>query len=248
MIQAVIASVLIATISLIGAFFFGSKKGIQKNTKYLLITTIGVFLSILIFELIPETIEQQETLGPIFIGIAFILSYILSYELHEKLHKNKDVDCETKGTAILLLIGDSIHNISDGIILALAFLIGSEVGWTVTVALALHELPREILEFGILKRAGYTRKETAIRNFLSASSILVGVLLVYTLENLAQEYLWVITGLAAGNLLFILANNLLPNIHGSFEKRTNFYYSASLLAVGFGIMSLILTFLNNAVH
>jgi len=141
---------------------------------------------------------------------------------------------------MLLLVGDAIHNIADGVILGGAFLIDPSVGIAVAIGLAIHEIPQEIVEFGILIRAGYTRKKAALYNLLSASSIVLGTLLIILIAEHAGEYIWLITGIAAGNLLFLATSDLLPRIHGNLKDYGGIWQSATSIAIGFVIMSVVL--------
>jgi zinc and cadmium transporter len=107
----------------------------------------------------------------------------------------------------------------------------------VGVGLILHELPQEILEYAVFIRAGYSKTQAVLRNFLSASSIIVGTFLTIVLASHAEEYLWVITGLAAGNLLYLAATDLLPRAHGDLKNYGGFRYTALAVILGFAVMT-----------
>ena len=238
--EALLASVLIASISLIGVLFFGNNKRLIGMQKYIVPMAVGIFLSLILLELIPETILLSPKLGAVAIAFGFIAFYILANVLHKKFHQLEDKDCDRKGAAMLLLVGDAIHNIADGVILGGAFLIDPSVGIAVAIGLAIHEIPQEIVEFGILIRAGYTRKKAALYNLLSASSIVLGTLLIILIAEHAGEYIWLITGIAAGNLLFLATSDLLPRIHGNLKDYGGIWQSATSIAIGFVIMSVVL--------
>lgn len=235
------ASVLVAIISLIGVLFF-NKKGLSFGKKYTAPIAVGVFLSLVLFELIPETLELSPTYGGIFVAIGFIIFYILSSLLHKKYHCSLEQDCSKKGSAMLILIGDAVHNIADGFILGGAFLIDPKIGLITAIGLALHEIPQEIIEFGILVRSGLSKKKAAFLNLLSASSIIFGTLLILLIAEHAGEYVWIITGIAAGNLLFLAASDLLPSIHGNLKEYGSVWKSAISIIIGFIIMTGVLIF------
>lgn len=234
------AAVLIALISLTGVFFFGNTQKLLGAQKYIVPVAVGTFLSLILFELIPETLEQSPTLGGIAVGFGFISFYVLANYLHQKYHRLEAADCDRKGAATLLLIGDGIHNIADGIILGGAFLIDPAVGVATAVSLAAHEIPQEIVEFGVLIRAGYTKTKAAYYNVLSASSIILGTLLITVVAEHAEKYIWIITGVAAGNLLFLAASDLLPRIHGNLKHYGSIWHSTISITLGFLLMTSIL--------
>lgn len=239
--EPIIAALFIAVTSLVGVFFFGNTKQFTGLQKYIVPAAVGVFLSLVLFELIPETLEAAPVYGGIAVACGFIAFYILSSFLHQKFHCHIEDDCERKESAILLLVGDAVHNLADGIILGGAFLIDPGVGFAVAIGLALHEIPQEIVEFGVLVRAGYSRVRAALYNLLSASSIVLGTIFILLIAGHADEYIWVLTGVAAGNLLFLAASDLLPRIHGDLERYGSVWHSSISIIVGFVVMTSVLT-------
>ncbi len=242
--EAILASIGVALCSLVGVFFFGSSGKLEGVERYVIPTAVGVFLSLVLFELIPETLHSNETWGGVAVAVGFIIFYVLSYELHRYFHRREedDKDCSQKGAATLLLIGDAIHNVADGIILGAAFLIDPALGAAVAVGLALHEIPQEIVEFGVLVRGGYSKFKAAWLNLLSASSIILGTVLTIAFAASLEEYVWIITGIAAGNLLYIAASDLLPRIHGTLKNYQSFWYTLTALIIGFIAMTTVLIY------
>lgn len=116
------------------------------------------------------------------------------------------------------------------------------LGVAVAVGLALHEIPQEIVEFGVLVRGGYTRFHAALLNLLSASSIVVGTALTILFADAFGDYIWIITGLAAGNLLYIASSDLLPRIHSTLKNYQSFWYTLTALVLGFILMTVVLIY------
>lgn len=238
--DALLASLLVAAASLVGALFFGSAKTVAKNEVWLIPATVGVFLSLALFELIPETLLEAPEYGGLAVAFGFVAFYLLASLLHSHFHNKVDeVDCDKKSAANLILIGDAVHNLADGVILGGAFLIDPTVGIAVAIGLALHEIPQEIVEFGILMRAGYTKAQAILRNLLSASSIFVGTLIVIVVAEHAEDYVWILTGIAAGNLLYLAASDLLPRIHQSSNKKV--VKNTLAIVLGFIVMTTIIS-------
>lgn len=240
-IESIAASILVATASIVGVIFFGGKNYPVYIQKYIAPVAVGVFLSLVLFELIPETLEISPAYGGITVAVGFIAFYILSSFLHDRYHRREEEHCDRKGSATLILIGDAIHNLADGFILGGAFLIDPSLGFLVAFGLMLHEIPQEIIEFGILIRAGYSKTRAILLNLLSASSIILGTLLIIFVSEHAQEYVWILTGIAAGNLLFLAASDLLPRIHGNLKDHGGIWKSSFSIILGFVIMTGILT-------
>ncbi len=241
LLESIIAAICIALTSLIGVFIFGNSQKLLGMQRYIVPMAVGVFLSLVLYELIPETLELSPEFGGIAVAFGFISFYVLANYLHGKYHHLEADDCDRKGAAALLLIGDGIHNISDGVVLGGAFLIDPTVGIATAIGLALHEIPQEIVEFGVLVRAGYTKRKAAFYNLLSASSIVLGVLLISIIAEHAEGYIWLITGIAAGNLLFLAASDLLPRIHGNLKHYGSIWHSTLSIILGFVVMTSVLT-------
>ena len=239
--EALIAAVVIALTSILGALFFGNSQQLIGIQRFVVPVAVGILLSLVLYELIPETLAEAPTYGGIIVALGFIAFYVLANYLHQRFHALAGEDCDRKTAASLLLIGDSIHNMADGVILGTAFLIDPAVGVATAVGLALHEIPQEIVEFGVLIRAGYTRSQAIVRNLISASSIVLGTLLTIALAEIAEGYLWIITGIAAGNLLFLAASELLPRIHGNLKNYGSIWNATMAIISGFVLMTGIIT-------
>ena len=240
MFEALLAAAAVALVSLTGILFFGNSKRLTGAQRYVVPVAVGVFFSLILYELIPETLAASPQWGGLVIMLGFVGFYILSHKLHQRFHHLEVEDCDKKGAASLVLVGDAIHNFADGIILGGAFMIDPTVGVATAVGLALHEAPLEIVEYGVLVRAGYSRKQALSFNLISASTILLGVVTVYVLSGVAQSAVWVLSGLAAGNLLFLAASDLLPRIHGNLKNYGSIWQSAVSILLGFVVMTVLL--------
>lgn len=239
--DALIASSLVAAASLLGVLFFGNSKKLIGSERFVVPIAVGVFLSLVLYELIPETLEASPEFGGIAVVVGFISFYVLSNILHKKFHHLEADDCGEKSGAALILIGDAVHNLADGFILGGAFLINPAVGVATAFGLAIHEIPQEIVEFGVLVRAGYSKKQAALLNLVSASTIVVGTLLIIFIARHADAYVWLFTGFAAGNLLYLAASDLLPRIHGNLKNYGSVWHSTLAIIIGFSVMSLVIT-------
>jgi zinc and cadmium transporter len=221
MFEPFIAAGIISLLSLVGILFLGQRGHLTGTHRFIIPIAIGMFLGVIFFELIPETLEAAELYGSVAIVVGFLSFYVLAHLLKTYHHHHNDTDShdthDTKKSASMLLIGDAIHNISDGVVIVSAFLIHPAVGIATTVGIALHEIPQEIAEYGVLVHAGYTRKKALFYNFLSSLSIFIGVAVSIFFASFG-EYIWILTGIAAGNLLYIVASDLIPELQEQTHK------------------------------
>lgn len=235
--EALLAASLVALTSVLGALVFGGHQRLVGLERYVIPVAVGMFLSLVLFELIPETLLTAPEWGGVAVAAGFIGFYIFAQFLHQRFHALGVDDCRRKTSASLLLFGDAVHNLADGIILGGAFLIDPAVGVATAIGLAVHEVPQEIIEFGVFIRAGYTRLQAIARNLLSASTIIIGTLLVLVVSEHGADWLWILTGFAAGNLLFLAASDLLPRIHGNLQHYGSIWYAALAIILGFLVMT-----------
>ncbi len=243
MIYALTASVLIASISVLSALIFiRLNKSISQEL--FLPLAVGVFLSVVFFDLIPEALSTNETLGSISIAVGFMGFYLISRLLHTFHHheKHPEKDCVDRSAGPVVLIGDSIHNLTDGIVVASAFLVSPITGIVVTIGIALHEIPQEIAEFAILLKAGYSKKRAILLNLLSSSSIIIGVILAFFFVEFFESILSILIGLAAGNLLFISASDLIPELNKMSMYGGKFWKVFLTALLGLIFMSLLLIY------
>lgn len=241
MFEALIAAVAIAAVSLIGLLVFGKSGHLAGSHRYILPAAVGVFLGIIFFELVPETLEASETLGPIAILAGFLGFYLLSHFLDTYHHHHFDSHDECSGNgARMLLIGDTIHNIADGVVIASAFMLNPTVGILTTIGIALHEIPQEIAEFGVLLQSGYSRTRAALLNLVSAFGAVIGVLLTYLFAVSLGNYIFIITGIAAGNLLYIATADFIPELRHSHSN--HFFQTFLATLVGIAAIALLVQF------
>lgn len=213
------ASILESLISLIGIFFifFGYEK-FKNYISYLISFSIGTFLAVIFFEILPEAIEKSSMeLVSIFTLIGFLFFFLFSrflhwYHHHEescKDHKN------IKVSGHLVLFGDLIHNFIDGIIIALAFLVDINIGIVTTIAVLSHEFPQEASDFFVLIHSGFSKKRALFLNFLISLSTLIGASLTYFMASSIDKIIAPALGIVAGNFLYIAMSDLIPELNSN---------------------------------
>ena len=228
---AILAACGVALLSLIGGLVFGEHPHTERLHRVVLPFAVGIFLGVVFFELIPETLEGSASWGPITILIGFLGFYLLSHFLdtyHH--HHNNDHDACGEGGARKLLIGDAIHNLADGVVIATSFMVSPIAGFLTTIGIAFHEIPQEIAEYAVL-RMSYSRARALFLNFLSGSAVIVGVVLTYLFTDVLNSSVFVLTGIAAGNLLYIATTDLIPELRHSHRDHFMMTFAATILGV-----------------
>ncbi|MGJ0517202.1 MAG: ZIP family metal transporter [Methylomicrobium sp.] len=131
----------------------------------------------------------------------------------------------------LIIIGDSIHNFVDGILIAAAFLTDAKLGIVTSLAVAAHEIPQEVGDFAILLHNGYTKRKALFYNILSSlATVLGGILAYFSLEDL-HHILPYILSLAASSFIYVAVADLIPTLHKKTELKASLEQIA-LIAAG----------------
>jgi len=235
---AITASFILSLISLIGIFSILLK---DKFLERILILLIGFSAGGLIggafLHLLPEALEQSNH-SEVFLYtiIGFVFFFILERYLHWR-HCHEE-NCSVHAFTYLNLIGDGIHNFSDGLVIGASFIISINFGVITTLVLIFHEIPQEIGDFGILIYGGFSRAKALFYNFISALTCVIGTAIGYYLTSMIANFSSFLLPLTAGGFIYIAACDLIPELHKQTElKRTAF----SMLAFLAGIAFILLT-------
>lgn len=226
---------LIALFSFSGIVTLAFKEDILNRILLLLVgLSAGTFIGGAFFELLPESVEKISGMTPYFIVIiGFILFYILERFLYWR-HCHEE-HCEAHQFTYLNLIGDSIHNFEDGVVIAVSFLTSTQLGIATAIAVAAHEIPQEIGDFGVLIYGGFSKRKAFAYNFLAALTIIPGAIAGYLLFQTAEKIAVYMLPLAAGGFIYIAATDLIPEIKKEVDGKKSIAIFAMFL-LGIGLM------------
>ncbi|GAW87074.1 zinc and cadmium transporter [Bathymodiolus platifrons methanotrophic gill symbiont] len=210
----------------------------------------GALLAVAFWGLIPHAFEEvgvtqtqiQPLSGAIMLGLLmfFILEKLLiwrhchsgSCEVHgdtdEHGHGHSHGSHKSAGT--MIIIGDSIHNFVDGVLIAAAFLTDVKLGIVTSLAVAAHEIPQEVGDFAILLHSGYSKAKALFYNVLaSLTTIVGGVLAYYSLGDL-QDSLPYFLAMASSSFIYIAVADLIPTLHKKTDIKTSLQQIALIFA------------------
>lgn len=188
----------------------------------------GALLGTAFFDLLPEASEAGNTTD-VFLWtlIGLLVFFLLERFIHH--HDQGNHHQDKKAIVPLIVVGDTLHNFIDGVAMAAAFLINIPLGIITSLAVAVHEIPQEIGDFGLLLHKGVTRKKIIRINFLSASFAIAGAVLTYFIKDQIGGLLPVVLSLTSGFFIYIAVANLIPEIHNNDNKKVAFWEAICLL-------------------
>ena len=209
---------------------------LERALLFLISFSAGALMGGAFLHLLPEAAQeiQPEILFP-----AVLTSFVFFFLVEKILcwrhcHKGK---CKVHSFGWINLFGDSIHNFIDGLVIAGSFLTSLKLGLITSLAVALHEIPQEIGDFGVLLYSGFKKRKALIANFLVALTVVLGGLAGFFLSYQAQKMIPYLLPLAAGGFIYISASDLMP------ELRKEASLKKSLVSFGIFLGGILLMFL-----
>jgi zinc and cadmium transporter len=207
---------------------------------------IGALLGAAFLEVIPHAMQKgppQQAAMAILAGIFvfFVLEKLLLWrhchtedcEVHDQ-HKSSH---DHGRSGLLIIVGDTVHNFLDGLLIAAAFLQSTELGIIAALAIIAHEIPQEVGDFLILLHSGYTRARALAMNLLSSCSTIVGGVLGYFALQAASGWEPVLLGIVAASMIYVAVADLIPGLHRRPELKDT-ASQALLIALGIGSIAL----------
>jgi zinc and cadmium transporter len=215
---------------------------------------IGTLLGAAFLEVIPHAFESgdpHEAALTILAGIFgfFILEKLViwrhchtehceAHDLHAHGH-----DHGRSGT--LIVVGDTVHNFVDGILIAAAFMQSTQLGIVTALAIVAHEIPQEVGDFLILLHSGYSKAKALAMNLLSSLATLVGGVLGYFTLQTFEDWTTTLLGIVAASMIYVAVADLIPGLH----KRTGLAATlsqGSLIALGVATIALVRTLIGHS--
>ena len=217
------ATIAVATVSIAVAAFL-SFRLLGGFVDRMVSFSIGVLLATAFLHLIPEAFESTKTVREL---CAVMLGGLFAFFFLEKIavyrhshhfegdghHHAHGHDAHEAGRGgVFVLVGSAVHNFSDGIVIAGAFLASPWVGVAATLSILAHEVPHKLGDFIVLINAHVPRRRAIAYTALSSTSIVIGGLVgLAFLERVAGLIPYVLV-VAAANFLYISLSDLVPQM------------------------------------
>ncbi len=208
----ILATFLITLCVWIAVFFiFFEKNFLDKIVIFLVSLSAGSLMGGAFLHLLPEATEMLsvDSLYGTFL-VSFVIFFLIEKIFHWR-HCHKG-DCTIHTFGYMNLFGDSVHNFIDGLIIASTFLVDFKLGLATTLAVAIHEIPQEIGDYGVLIYAGFKNKTALILNYIVAFTVVLGGIAGYFFLSYLEGALPYLLPIAAGGFVYIASSDLMPEI------------------------------------
>lgn len=228
------ATLLVSIISLIGIFTIGLKTNLFDRFLILIIGfAAGCLIGSAFLHLLPEVLEKCPGDRAFFyVLIGFTTFFLMERYLYWR-HCHEGV-CEVHAFTYLNLIGDGIHNFTDGLIIAASFVTDFRLGVITTLAVMFHEVPQEMGDFAILVYGGFSKLKALLFNFLCSLTAIAGAVTGYMLSSIIPDVSVFLIAFTAGGFIYIAASDLIPELHRQKNaKRANVAFATFIMGLVF---------------
>ena len=224
---------------------------LSKVVERMVSLSVGIMLSTSLLHALPEAFESSADPRSLF---ATLLAGLLGFFLLEKFailrhshHHEGDGhahghghDAKEAGKAgWMILVGDGLHNFTDGILIAAAFIANPKLGLVTGLAIIAHEIPQEIGDFIVLLNAGFSRRRAYVYNLICSLMAVIGGILGYVMLERGMEWIPYVLVFASSGFIYIAVSDLMPQMQRRATIRETI---PQILLVGLGVaLVLVLT-------
>lgn len=226
--SSLIATFAVSLIALAGIVVLFTRTPTERLQAVLLSFAAGVLLATTFLEVLPEAIEHSGGEGGVLVAalgamIAFFFLERLLHGFHAHEHGHlEDIHVET--APYFVLLGDGLHNFIDGIVIAAGFAASPELGIATTLAVAVHEVPAEIADFGVLVAGGFSRGVALALNVASGLTAVVGAVVFFEVSAGSEAAVPWLMAAAGGMFIYIAGSDLIPQLHHQRSELNGWVY------------------------
>jgi zinc and cadmium transporter len=229
----------VLSVAAAGVYLLLPEKVREKSVDYLIGFAIGMLLGAGFLHLLPEALDQardstQGLMGTALVAILvfFILEKGLIWRHHHHHHGDSHDTATQTPAGTLILIGDSVHNFLDGILIAAAFLADSSLGVVTALAVIAHEVPQELGDFAILLHSGYSRTRAFVFNLLSSLAMIVGATIAWFALGELTTLIPYLLAFTAASFIYVAVSDLMPALNRKVGLRETV---VQVLLIGSGL-------------
>ncbi len=222
-----VGGLLMSLVAMVGAFtLLLPPKRLQQLLLPLVSLAAGSLLGGALFHMLPEGMEAMDPYQgsrcvaagfTVFLALEQFLQWHHSHR-HNHCAEPADGTRPRQPVAVLILLGDALHNFIGGLGIASTFLMNPAAGIAAWCAAVAHEVPQELGDFAILLHSGWKPRAALRWNFISALTFPLGAVLAWLIAQSLP-----VAGLvlfASGNFLYIAASDLVPEIKAGTSLRS----------------------------
>lgn len=247
--QVIVFALIGSVVSLLGGvYLLRGKAGAMRLQKIAVPVAAGALLAASFFDLLPEALEAGDANFVLtWTLVGFLFFFVTERGLRWFHHHHEHEGGSDQANRSLIIFGDTIHNFIDGLAIGAAFLVSPATGVVTTLAIAAHEIPQEIGDFGLLLSKGMSKQKVLLVSLFSALATVVGAVLVFGLGGADFIRADILLAVTAGFFIYIAAADIIPTIHQRAHAKTANKETAVLL-VATALSALLILFVHGLIE
>ncbi len=230
--------------SLIGGLLLLSRQRFAKAlADYAMPFAAGSLLAAVFLDLLKDGIQESTADTVLLATLVGIIIFFFAERFLRWFHHHHEHEDKAKYPTIsLILTGDLVHNALDGVAIAAAFLISVPTGIVTTIAVAAHEIPQEVGDFGLLLAKGMSRARVLFWNIVSSLATTLMAVITFALGSSDKLPIGWLLGISAGFLLYIAMSDIIPTVHQASSNKKLLNIQPFLLILGAVVVGLAIHF------
>lgn len=200
----------------------------------------GVMTAVIVFDLIPSALDYGNyfmTVCGFLAGLIFMLALdILISCLPSFQNARSGGDLRLLKMGYLIAAGIAMHDLPEGIAIAVSYTAQENLGLLIALAIGLHNIPEGMATSAPLTMGGVSRKGVILTCLVISLFTPLGACLGLIIMAVSHRFICLLLALAGGAMAFIVKNELLPESHLRHPNFARFGFILGIfliLALGF---------------
>lgn len=230
----------VSLLSLVGIVTLSLREArLRKMLIFLVAFAVGALFGDVFIHLLPESFEKigANLTSSLLVIVGFLIFFVLEKFIRWR-HLGSAQTVKLQPVVTINIVGDAVHNLIDGMLIAASFMVSVPIGITTTVAIVLHEIPQEIGDFGILVNGGMSIKKALLFNLLAALMAFLGAVITILIGAQVENYAVYLLPVTAGGFIYIAGPDLIPELQQEVKLSSSIGQFLAIL-MGVVVMALL---------
>ncbi len=240
----------VLSVAAAGLFLLLPQRARTRLLPHLISFATGALLGAAFLALLPHALETVPDGDAHRVTFAVLLG-LLGFFIMEKMvlwrhchhtdceaHHARERDEHQGGVAgPLVVVGDAVHNLIHGVLIAAAFLVDIHLGIVTSLAVMAHQIPQELSNFAVLLHSGFSRARALLLNIVSSLTAPLGGVIGYFGLNGVEWLMPYMLAIAVSSCIYIAVADLIPGLHKRAEASASIQ-QVLLICSGVGVIYL----------
>jgi len=233
--MALLLTLIVGLFTVVGSIIVIKTKNSKKIVNFSISIGFGVLTSLILLELIPETIELTNNFLIVIALVALGIILLKLLDIFVPHHDNHEHH-HLVHVGIMTSTALFIHNFLEGMTLYIASSSSLKLGLPLAIGIALHNIPLGMSICSMFYNEEKKKNIIIISLIVSLSTFMGGFLtFIFKTMLLSDFVLGIVLSLTLGMLIYIVLFELLPDVISSKDKKT------TVLGIIIGILLLVIS-------